>query len=308
MKLSHDATLYLAGAIAVIAVIATTFLAFDNRSQKAEIMSLQNDRNLFLNQNQQKDVELAIASSSIAKLKEELNDVKDDLEDLADDYRDERNRNEDFDDQLRDLAGTLGDLDKLAKTDEELLQKYSKVYFLNENYIPERLEQIDDKYVLEGKGDEYFHARAADKLEDLLDAARRADHDLQVVSAYRSFDEQNAIKGQFTQIYGEGANTFSADQGFSEHQLGTAVDFTTPEINDLVEAFANTEAYAWLLDNAHKYGFILSYPEDNTFYIFEPWHWRFVGEDLARDLERSNDTFYDLDQREIDEYLLTIFD
>ncbi len=308
MKLSHDATLYLAGAIAVIAVITTTFLAFNNRSQKAEIVSLQNDRNVFLNESKQKDLELNAANDSISELKQELEDVKEDLEDLADDYRDERDRNEDFDDQLRELAGTLGDLDKLAKTDEELLQKYSKVYFLNENYIPERLKEIDEKYILEGKGDQYFHAKAIEQLEDMFKEASKDGIDLKVISAYRSFDEQNEIKGQFTQIYGEGANTFSADQGFSEHQLGTTVDITVEEVGGTFVSFAETEAYEWLTKNAYKHGFILSYDHDNTFYVFEPWHWRFVGEDLARDLNRADAKFYDWDQREIDQYLLTIFD
>jgi len=62
------------------------------------------------------------------------------------------------------------------------------------------------------------------------------------------------------------------------------------------------------LANAHKYGFTLSYPEGNQYYVFEPWHWRFVGEDLARDLKRDERHFYDLDQRAIDGYLLEIFD
>ena len=289
-------------------MILVGLLVFQNYSQgekiktlSSEVVSLQEDRNQFLNELNTTTNELSEANATIDNLKE-------DLEDLADDYHDEKDRNEDFEDQIRDLAGTLGDLDKLAKTDEELLQKYSKVYFLNENYIPERLKQIDDKYVQEGRGDEYFHAKAIERLEDLLKDARRDGHDLEVVSAYRSFDEQNEIKGIFTQIYGEGANTFSADQGFSEHQLGTAVDFTVPGSVALTQDFANTEAYEWLLDNAYKHGFIISYPEDNSFYIFEPWHWRFVGEDLARDLNRSDETFYTMDQRDIDQYLLTIFD
>ena len=51
-----------------------------------------------------------------------------------------------------------------------------------------------------------------------------------------------------------------------------------------------------------------SYPENNTFYDFEPWHWRFVGTDLARDLRRDGVEFYEWDQRKIDEYLISIFD
>lgn len=291
-----------------ILILIAGFLVFQNYSQNKEVDMLMQERNIFLNDSTAKQNQLTEAAVTITKLEEELEDLKEDLEDLADDYKDERNRNEDFEDQLRDLAGTLGDLDKLAKTDEELLQKYSKVYFLNENYIPERLEEIDDRYILEGRKDQYFHSRAIDQLEDLLDAAKRAGHDIKVVSAYRSFDEQDQLKGQYTQTYGSGANAFSADQGFSEHQLGTTLDITTSEVGGVYTSFAETEAYAWLLKNAYKHGFIVSYPEGNDFYIFEPWHWRFVGEDLARDLERNSDTFYDLEQREIDKYLLTIFD
>ncbi len=304
----NSLTHYIPFVLGAVAVILVGYLVYQNYNQNNEISMLLEERNIFLNESTTRQNELIAANANIEELEDELSELKEDLEDLADDYRDEKDRNEDFEDQIRNLAGTLGDLDKLAKTDKELLQKYSKVYFLNENYIPERLKEIDDKYILEGKKDQYFHANAVEHLEDLLQAADRAGYDLKVVSAYRSFDEQNDLKGQYTQTYGTGANAFSADQGFSEHQLGTTVDLTTPEVGGAYDSFSQTEAYDWLLDNAHKYGFILSYPEDNGFYIFEPWHWRFVGEDLARDLERQNETFYDLDQREIDKYLLTIFD
>ena len=63
-----------------------------------------------------------------------------------------------------------------------------------------------------------------------------------------------------------------------------------------------------MVRNAYKYGFTLSYPEENGYYIFEPWHWRFVGTDLADDLRRDNAHFYDWEQRKIDEYLISIFD
>ena len=63
-----------------------------------------------------------------------------------------------------------------------------------------------------------------------------------------------------------------------------------------------------MLDNAYKHGFTLSYPEDNEFYVYEPWHWRFVGKDLARDLHREDRRFYDVEQRELDTYLISIFD
>lgn len=300
-----DTLTYVVGVVALLGLATSGFLTYLVVQKNDTIESLQNQQSLL---EVRHDQQQKLASSTIKNLEDELTDLKDDLEDLADDYKDEKNRNEEFEDQIRDLAGTLGDLDKLSKTDEELLQKYSKVYFLNENYIPPRLDEISSRYVLEGKGDQFFHAQAVDHLEDMIKAAARDDIDLKVVSAYRSFDEQTQLKGQYTQTYGSGANAFSADQGYSEHQLGTTVDLTVESVGGAYTSFADTEAYQWLLKNAYKYGFILSYPEDNTFYIFEPWHWRFVGTDLARDLNRANADFYDWDQRKIDEYLLTIFD
>lgn len=210
---------------------------------------------------------------------------------------------------LSDVSGTVGTLEKLSKTDPELLAKYSKVFFLNENYAPERVTSIDTKYLYHEQNPETIHSAVIPKLEDLLDRAKRDGIELYVLSAYRSFDEQSALKGTYTVTYGAGtANTFSADQGYSEHQLGTTVDFITTGTGGQLQGFEATAAYQWLLKNAHKYGFTLSYPANNGFYIFEPWHWRYVGEGLATDLYRDDKHFYDLDQREIDKYLVNIFD
>jgi len=109
--------------------------------------------------------------------------------------------------------------------------------------------------------------------------------------------------------YGAGtANSFSADQGYSEHQLGTAIDFISSGQGGVLDGFDNTAAYQWMQANAYKYGFILSYPKDNGYYEYEPWHWRFVGVKLATDLHNQGKNFYDLDQRVIDNYLTTVFD
>ena len=146
-------------------------------------------------------------------------------------------------------------------------------------------------------------------LKKLLEAARADGIELLVASAFRSFDAQAVLKSEYKVIYGAGtANQFSADQGYSEHQLGTALDFTTPDVGGMFSTFEKDPAYAWLQNNAHKYGFILSYPQDNAYYKFEPWHWRFVGADLAKRLYIDREYFYDLGQREIDEYLIKLFD
>ena len=248
-------------------------------------------------------------STQIAELSEDLEESEDEREDLKDNLRDEKDRNDNFENQIDDLTDTLEVLDKLSKTDEELLQKYSKVSFLNEHYIPENLKEIEDEWKYSESRSHQLHGKVIPFFNDMLEDAKDDGVELWVTSAYRSFETQAQLKGQYLVTYGSGANAFSADQGFSEHQLGTAVDFTTRGLNgQLVEAFANTEAYEWLQDNAHKHGFVLSYPPNNAFYVFEPWHWRFVGEDLARNLKKDDAFFYDWDQREIDTYLISIFD
>ena len=188
------------------------------------------------------------------------------------------------------------------------MQKYSKVYFLNEHYIPEKIVPIEKQYLYNETVTKSVHGKVEPYLNEMLEDALADGIKIWVSSSYRSFYEQASLKGAYTQTYGSGANTFSADQGYSEHQLGTTLDFTTEGIGGGLDGFQNTPAYTWLLNNAYKYGFTLSYPQGNAYYVFEPWHWRFVGEDLAEDLFDADKSFYDWDQREIDKYLIKIFD
>jgi zinc D-Ala-D-Ala carboxypeptidase len=175
--------------------------------------------------------------------------------------------------------------------------------------MPERLSEIASQYAYSNFKTSQFLTQAWPFLQSMLDQAKQDGAEIYVYSTYRSFDEQNALKGQYSVTYGEGtANQFSADQGYSEHQLGTAVDLITTGIGGTLEGFDKTSAYQWLLQNAYRYGFILSYPQNNDYYIFEPWHWRFVGVRLATDLHNQAKHFYDLDQRAIDEYLALLFD
>ena len=255
-----------------------------------------------------KNSELETTNSIIENQSQELDDMRHRLNVTVTALEEQQKENQQFTRQIQSLSGTIQGLDRLARIDRELLQKYSRTFFLNENYRPAQMTKVPDRWVLESRQEQYFLTDAWPFLRDMLRSAERDGIDLRVVSAFRSFDEQSQIKDQFLRQYGTGANQFSADQGFSEHQLGTAVDFSIPGMDDLTGQFAETNAYRWLRDNAHRYGFILSYPEGNEFYIYEPWHWRFVGRDLARDLHRENAYFYDWDQRRIDEYLIYIFD
>lgn len=222
--------------------------------------------------------------------------------------RAEQEKSNSFSSELTQIQGTVGSLVKLSQIDPELLKKYSRVYFLNENYVPAHLTQIPSTYLYEPKRTMQFSADIFPFLQRLVDAAQKDNVPIKIASAYRSFNEQSALKASYKVTYGSGANRFSADQGYSEHQLGSTVDFTTPKIGGNLVGFEKTDAYTWLQNNAYKYGFILSYPEGNDYYQFEPWHWRFVGIFLATTLHDNNKRFYDLDQRTIDPYLITLFD
>ncbi|MES2060194.1 MAG: M15 family metallopeptidase [Patescibacteria group bacterium] len=207
------------------------------------------------------------------------------------------------------LSGTVTTLQKYVDTDKQLLEKYSKIYFLNENYIPESLATIDSSYNFEKSRTLEFHAKAYPFLVKLMGQAKANNLNLLIASAYRSFGTQSSLKASYRVTFGaKTANSFSADQGYSEHQLGTALDFTTPAVGGALTGFEKTPEYKWLLNNAYKYGFIISYPTNNTYYIFEPWHFRFVGIALATYLHDQGKNFYDMDQRDINGYLVKIFD
>jgi LAS superfamily LD-carboxypeptidase LdcB len=208
---------------------------------------------------------------------------------------------------IGDISSTVGNLQKLKELDPELLKKYSKVYFLNENYLPKGLTEIEAKYAYADKK-MLFLEDAYPFLKSMLDDSEKEGLSLKIVSAYRSFAEQSGLKSAYTVTYGSGANKFSADQGYSEHQLGTTIDFTNPKVGATFVGFDKTKEYAWLVENAYKYGFILSYPPGNSYYINEPWHWRFVGKALANRLHIEKENFYDLTERQIDPYLLKLFD
>lgn len=288
MSLQEKWTVTAAYIIAVVGVAGVFILAF-------QLMNTKGDLSDALARGEELQSQYALKEEEARVLSEAL-------------YSEQR-KNEALEEELEDIEDTVDDLEKLAKIDPELLQKYSKVFFLNEHYAPTAFSEIERKYRYPEDRVLNIHKRVNPFLEDMLDAAKKAKIDLRVTSAFRSFTEQTSLKSQYSVTYGAGsANAFSADQGYSEHQLGTTVDFTTVASKGAIDGFETTPAYAWLLANAYKYGFVLSYPENNAYYVFEPWHWRFVGKDLAEDLRKKKIGFYEMDQRDIDEYLITIFD
>ncbi len=213
--------------------------------------------------------------------------------------------NESLGNEIQEKEETI---EKLKEIDKQLLQKYSKIFFLNEHYTPRDTSEIPSIYLTPNSKSLEINSEVLPFLKRMIKASVNANNPIQIVSAYRSYGTQANLKTAYKSVFGSGANTFSADQGYSEHQLGTTVDLTTPILQSTFVSFEDTPAFKWLEDNAHEYGFTLSYPKNNKYYVYEPWHWRFVGVKLATKLYDDGKYFYDLDQREIDEYLLEIFE
>jgi D-alanyl-D-alanine carboxypeptidase len=278
--------------IIIILIALKYFLDFKN---------LKNQEINYLNQIANLSQENLNKIQEIRKLNQEKND-------LISNLNLEKGKNQVFSEKINSAFNQIGELAKISSLDKELLKKYSKIYFLNENYAPKKISLIDSKYVYNQTRQEYIHSDVWPFLEALMSDALQAGLKLKIISAYRSFVEQANLKSQYSVTYGSGANKFSADQGYSEHQLGTTVDFTTDELGANFSNFSKTKEYEWLLNNAYKYGFTLSYPPNNKYYIFEPWHWRFVGIKFATNLYQNKKYFYELDQNEIDQYLIHIFD
>lgn len=139
-----------------------------------------------------------------------------------------------------------------------------------------------------GNGDD---ATALAKLQQLQrDAQAQGINISNSYSGYRSYQYQTQLYNNYVNQHGEEeANTFSAKPGFSEHQTGLTFDLK--DFNgQLVEDPITSQ---WIKDNCAKYGFILRYPEgkeDITGYIYEPWHLRYVGEEVANQIMNNNTT------------------
>jgi len=173
-----------------------------------------------------------------------------------------------------------------------LLTVVDKRHALPANAAPSDLVTLASEYVAPGFEGAQLRREAASALGRMLEAAQAAGHDLRVRSAYRSYETQVDTYAYWVATLGATeANRVSAKPGHSEHQLGTTVDLTTPELDwALSESLADTTAGRWLLVHATSYGFALSYPprsEAITGYASEPWHYRYVGTATARAWARS---------------------
>ena len=181
-------------------------------------------------------------------------------------------------------AGEAGTTDG----DDWKLTLVNKSHFMEEDYEPV-LAEIENNY--------YFDIRAVESLKEMLAVGRKEGLDFWICSAYRTNEKQTQLfENKVNRLMAEGlsyneayeeAKTVVAFPGTSEHQLGWAVDIVAKDYQQLDEKQARTDEAKWLAERCWEYGFILRYPVDKTEetgIIFEPWHYRYVGEEAAKEI------------------------
>jgi len=161
----------------------------------------------------------------------------------------------------------------------------NKYYYLTSDYIPNDLVTINSNY-----GSGTLRSEAYEAFKKLSDDAKKEGLSIYISSGYRSYDLQNGLYNMYLKNDPQNiVDTYSARPGFSEHQTGLAID-----VNTISDSFAYTKEYEWLKENAYKYGYILRYPKEYTNltgYKFEPWHYRYVGINIASYIQEHGITY-----------------
>lgn len=167
-----------------------------------------------------------------------------------------------------------------------LVNKYHK---LDENYEPSDLTIIDSKYA---SGTQKLRKEAQIKFEEMASDMAKENLKIYAGSTYRSYTYQKGLYDRYVKKDGfAAAETYSARSGYSEHQLGLAVDIVNGKWDYLSE---NDKEYDYLVRNSYKYGFILRYPRGSEYitgYMFEDWHFRYLGVELATKVFNSGLTY-----------------
>ncbi len=165
----------------------------------------------------------------------------------------------------------------------------NKRYQLDATYVPGNLVDMGVAYASKGV---QMNSEAYDQFILMCKAAKSQNLSFYASSPYRSYETQAGLYASYEKKSGtDKADTYSARAGHSEHQTGLAADLSTISGMD---KFGDTDEFQWMLANAHTYGWIYRYPEGKisiTGYISEPWHWRYLGVELATKVYNSNLTY-----------------
>lgn len=170
-----------------------------------------------------------------------------------------------------------------VKDPNDITVLVNREFYVDQDYVPADLVSFAGRT---NGSEQLLRAETAESLLNLFNKGLEMGHEFIASSAYRSYQMQQRIYQNYANLHGAAkANTFSALAGHSEHQLGLAVDISSSRFNGVITGLIrNTPEGRWLKANAHFYGFIIRYTNQNQYitgYIDEPWHLRYVGADLA---------------------------
>ena len=180
---------------------------------------------------------------------------------------------------------------KPADTSKGMYTLVNKYNYLASNYVPKDLVKVSKDYT---RNDTTVVKIAYENFVKMVEAAKLEGLTIKATTCYRNYNFQSALYYKYVKADGvKKADTYSARPGYSEHQLGYSLDVTNGNFVAF-EDFEKTKEYEWLKDNSYKYGFILRYPKDKEYitgYMFEPWHYRYVGNDIAEYIYKNNITY-----------------
>jgi len=188
---------------------------------------------------------------------------------------------------------TTIDAQSVVTNSEAMTVIVNKQRSLPEGYEPDDLVEPNVPFSFDGPHEKrHMRKEAAEALEKLFAGAKADDIELRAVSGYRSYQRQVSIYNNNVKTKGqEYTDRVSSVPGHSEHQTGLAIDVSSPSVgNALEEVFGTSKEGQWLAEHAAEYGFVIRYPkgeEGITGYVYEPWHIRYVGTDLAPDIVKS---------------------
>lgn len=187
------------------------------------------------------------------------------------------------------------DLDKEDYVDAKEVKKFSVDMLVNkhrklgENFVPDDLVEVSKNYASTGGIELNREAYAA--FLKMAKAAESEGYGIYINSAYRSYQDQVDLCEYYKGVYGEKyVLKYVAQPGHSEHQTGLGIDIASTTNN----VFLNSKEYVWMQDNAYKYGFIMRFPSKYvsiTGFNYEPWHYRYVGVDIATYMHENNMPF-----------------
>ncbi len=167
----------------------------------------------------------------------------------------------------------------------------NKFNYLDSSFIPSDITNINLSFAYS------TNSVTKDCNDAYITMASKAKEDgivLLVNSSYRNYERQESVYKEF--YYSKGvsyADQYAARAGYSEHQTGLAIDVFTNGAST-TDTFEESDAYKWLQDHAHEYGFILRYPKDKEYltgYSYESWHYRYLGVETATKVYESGLTY-----------------